>query len=284
MTVNNPPAEDNLRGQVALVTGGGRGLGRAFAQALANAGVSVAIMARSDDQLNETGQLIKAEGGICVPYSGDVTDERRVNDIVASVEKQLGPVSLLVNNAGLMSPPQPDWQADPTAWWGAVEINLRGPFLCARAVLPGMISRGHGRIINITSPAAHNRYLGASGYVASKAALSHWTNNLAFQVATYGIVVLAYAVAFVRTAMTEYLAYSADVQMAWEDSPRTIFEEGRDTPMAEAVDQFMFLAAGKADALSGCHLSNWDDLPKLVRHAEDIQHDGLYMLRLRTLS
>lgn len=168
-----------LAGQVALVSGGGRGLGRVFAQSLAAAGAAVAIVARSRDEVEETAARIDAAGGCAVALPLDVTDRGAVEAAVASVQRQLGPVDLLVNNAGVSGPLGPISSADPAAWWHALEVNLGGVFHCARAVLPAMIVRGRGRIINVSSSAGTVPWPYLSAYAISKAALLHFTENLA---------------------------------------------------------------------------------------------------------
>src|SRR5579871_6629304 len=154
--MNDPTTETRLplAGQVALVTGGSRGLGRAYALALADAGAFVAITARSEQGLAETVQQIEAQGARAVALLLDVIDADRVEQVVGQVQRQLGPIDLLVNNAGVMAPPGPDWEVDPGRWWHTFEVNVHGGFLCARAVLPGMITRRQGRIINVSSGAA----------------------------------------------------------------------------------------------------------------------------------
>ena len=112
-------------------------MGRAFAQALALAGAAVAVTARSPEQLNETVRLIESAGGRAVALVGDVADPEDVQRVVASVQQQLGPVDLLVNNAGMPGPLVPTWQAEPQTWWRTLEVNLRGPFLFTHQVLPG---------------------------------------------------------------------------------------------------------------------------------------------------
>ena len=145
--------KDDLRGQVAIVTGGGRGLGRTFAHALAAAGAAVAVVARSSDELAEVVASIRELGRRATAITGDVTDRQAVEHVVHETERQLGPVDLLVNNAAILRTPGPLWEVDPDEWWRTMEVNVRGPFLCARAVLPGMIERGRGRIINVASGA-----------------------------------------------------------------------------------------------------------------------------------
>ena len=154
------PTMPRLDGQVALVTGASRGLGRAFARILAAAGVTVAVAARSAAGVRTTAEEIRAQGCRAAAYELDVTDGAAVAQVVAAVTRDLGPIDLLVNNAGIMAPMGPDWLVDRDAWWRTFEVNVLGSFLCAQAVLPAMITRERGRIINISSPAAS----GASGY------------------------------------------------------------------------------------------------------------------------
>ena len=143
---------DELRGQVAIITGGGRGIGRAIARAFAAAGASVAITARSEDQLAETVSLIEQQGGRAFAHAADVTDRFAAELFVAETERLLGKVDLLVNNAGVAGPIGPLWENEPDERRRSFGVNVEGPFLYARAVLPGMVARGRGHVIN--SPAA----------------------------------------------------------------------------------------------------------------------------------
>jgi NAD(P)-dependent dehydrogenase (short-subunit alcohol dehydrogenase family) len=124
---------------VALVTGAGRGIGRTIALALAEAGVAVVALARSAHEVTETTALIDGIGGRAIGVIADVTDRSDVERAVQEALAILGPIDLLVNNAGVVGPSTPLWETDPDEWWRALEINLRGPLLCARAVLPAMI-------------------------------------------------------------------------------------------------------------------------------------------------
>ena len=129
----------SLSGKVAIVTGGGRGIGRVTAQRLASAGAKVAVAARSQDSLLETVEVIRQAGGQAIAIPVDVTNPVMVDDMVHRVEDAFGSADILVNNAGRFGPIGPMWEAEPEAWWGTMEANVRGAFLCARAVLPGMI-------------------------------------------------------------------------------------------------------------------------------------------------
>ena len=139
--------------QIVLITGGGRGLGRAIALGAAQVGAQVAVTARSMSELMETVELIRRAGGRALALPADVTDHHAVSGVIAAVESQLGPIDVLINGAGSFQALGNAAQVDPAEWWREVEINLRGPFVCAHAVLPGMIARRRGRIINIVSAA-----------------------------------------------------------------------------------------------------------------------------------
>ena len=281
--VNPTPATPHLAGQVALVTGAGRGLGRAFAHALAAAGAAVAVAARSAAGVAATAAAIQAQGCRAQAYTLDVTDAAAVAEVVAAVARDLGPIDLLVNNAGIMAPMGPDWLVDRTAWWRTFEVNVLGSFLCAQAVLPTMLARKQGRIINISSPAANGTSGYASAYNASKAAVSNWTENLAAVTHAHGISVFAYAPGFVRSDMTEHLAYAPEVQQWFGDSFAKIFEEGSDTPLELTVSVLMALATGQADALAGRHISDTDTPDQLLQQVEQIRQQELHVLRIRSL-
>ena len=271
----------DLSEQVALVTGGGRGLGRYFAQGLASAGASVAGVARSDDQLDETVHLVVEAGGQAAAYPGDVTDRQSVEEIVHEIEKAHGPIDLLINNAGVAAPVGPLWETDPEEWWRNNEINLRGPLLFSRYVLPGMISRGRGRIINVASGAGLAGIPYFSAYVTSKSALIRLTETLSLETRDYGFSVFTISPGTVRTSMSEGgLSPEARKWLPWFAK---IFEEGRDVPAELSVSLVLTLASGKADVLSGRYLSVTDSLDEIIESAEKIEQSGLYVLRLNRL-
>jgi NAD(P)-dependent dehydrogenase (short-subunit alcohol dehydrogenase family) len=275
----------DLNAQVALVTGGGRGIGRAIAVELAKAGAAIAVGARSADQLTETVVLIKNAGGRAIPLTVDVTDQCAVKNAVMATEQQLGPVDLLVNNAADDGQIGPLWDANPDAWWRCVEVNLRGPFLCARAAVPGMIARRRGRIVNVSSGAGLRAWRYTSAYAVSKAALIRLGENLAAETGEHGISVFNIDPGFVRTAMTEAAAASTGDQK-WRGGRmrRSLTGEGPLAPIPpqRAAELVLFLASGRADALSGCFISVHDDVAEMARRADEIQRDGLHTLRLRT--
>lgn len=126
-----------LSGQVAVVTGAGRGIGRAIADAQAKAGAKVALLARTAGEIEAAAATIGIEGGTARAYATDIVDREAVETVFAAIERDLGPVSLLANNAGSFTAFGPIWTVDPEAWWRDIEINVRGTFNCCRAAIPG---------------------------------------------------------------------------------------------------------------------------------------------------
>lgn len=268
----------SLTGQVALVTGGARGIGRAIAEALAAAGASVAVMARSADQVAETVSAIETNRGRALGIVGDVTDQAAVERAVEQVENALGAITLLVNNAAVLGTVGPSWEVDPDEWWRCQEINLRGPFLCARAVLPHMVKRRQGRIINVASVAGIVGLPYASAYFTSKAALIRYSEILAAETEAHGIAVFAIHPGDVETLMANTLRTEEVTQ--WLPWTVDYFAKNL-VPASRPADLVLWLAAGKGDALSGCYISIHDDLEALATQAATIRQDKLRHLRLR---
>ena len=266
-----------LAGQVGIVTGAARGLGRAFALALAQAGMSVAITDLNQDELRETLQLLGDEHALAL--ATDVSDSEQVSALVQHVTEKLGPIDLLVNNAALAGPSGPTWENDAQSWWRCQEVNLRGPFLLCHAVLPGMIARKKGRIINVASAAGTVSVPYLSAYVTSKAALIRFTETLAFEARPHGISIFAMHPGAVRTPMTEELLASAGKQ--WLPWLEYIFQQGQDETPEPGANLVLFLASGKADTLSGRLIMGPQDPAEMVNKADEIRQKDLFTLRLR---
>ncbi len=277
----NPIDDIDLTEQIALVTGGGRGIGRATAIALARAGAKVAIASRTESELRECASAIEAVGGTVLAHVANVTDQGPVDALVAAVEESLGPIDLLVNNAGLIGDYGPTWEADPDLWWQVMEANVRGTFLCSRAVLARMVPRRRGRIVNLSSSVAVGRFPHGSAYAVSKTAITRFTENLAGEAREHGISVFAIAPGTVLTAMTRHVLESS-LGQKWQPHLKDVFAEGRDVPPEVAAHLIVYLASGRADALTGRYLTVADDVPALVKRAREIGDRDLLTLRLRT--
>jgi NAD(P)-dependent dehydrogenase (short-subunit alcohol dehydrogenase family) len=250
---------ESLEGRVALVTGGGSGVGANIARALADAGMDVWVTGRSTARIESMAAEI---GGHAV--SGDVSRQ----DDVARWFEQAGPVDLLVNNAGVSGPTVTFEQEEPASWWQVFEINVRGVFLCCRAVVPLMLSRGGGRIVNVTSGAAYlpPRGFPSTAYGPSKAAVHRFSELLAAQLSPRRIFVFSISPGLVRTAMTD--SHFGD------DAPWT--------PPECAPRLVLALASGEFDALAGRYLHAEHDPPEVLRgRIEEIRAGDLNAIRLR---
>jgi NAD(P)-dependent dehydrogenase (short-subunit alcohol dehydrogenase family) len=258
---------------IALITGGGRGIGRGIALRLAKEGWDVAISARSADQLAETASL--AEGRV-LALAGDVADPAAVRALVQEVEAKLGVIDLLVNNAGTGGPLARFWETDPEAWWRCQEVNLRGPMLCCRAVLPGMIGRHSGRIVNVASGAGCRSYPDMSAYVASKTALIRFSEQLALELDGLGVSVFPIRPGVVRTAMVEEARHRVPII-------QKLLDDGADVSPDKVASLVLTLASGRADLLSGRLFSVHEDVDAIVSQAEAVRARELYLLRIQKL-
>jgi NAD(P)-dependent dehydrogenase (short-subunit alcohol dehydrogenase family) len=226
-------------GRTALITGGGRGLGRAFALGLAATGMAVAVVARTENELAETVRQVEAVGGRAEAFRADVSVPHDVAETVKAAERRFGRIDLLVNNAGVAGPIGPTWQTDAETWWSCLAVNLRGAFLCCQAVLPGMLARGHGRIINVASAAGEVAVPYMSAYNASKTAVIRFTETLAAELREHGIPVFAITPGPVRTAMTEELIATAEGKR-WLPWCERLFENREDVSVEPATTLVVF--------------------------------------------
>lgn len=256
-----------LNGQVALVTGAGRGIGRATAEALAAAGASVVIAARSAGQLAETAESIAAAGGAVMSRTVDVRDSEAIQDLVLETASRFGPISLLVNNAGTAGPAGNDWEVDAQAWWECIEVCVRGAFLCTQAVLPGMIALGGGRVIEMASLTGTRAYPPITATSVSKTALIRMSEGLAATAGPLGISAFAIHPGIVKTELL--LSYGMNI-------PESAY-----VPAALAAEMCVRLASGKYDALSGRFLTVNDDLDALVRDLRASSDSDKLTLRIQ---
>ena len=236
-----------LDGKVALVTGASRGIGRACAEAFAGEGARVATLSRSQTDL--PGMLA---------IRGDVGRPEDVERAFSEVERRLGPVDVLLNNAALLGPPQPLMEVDPAAWIETYRINIFGAMLCARRALPGMMARHRGKIVNVSSGAALVPIAGYSAYSSSKAALLHLSVCLAEEVKAYGINVNCVGV-WARTEMWEDQLRAAPMP-AVEDAAA----KGLRPTAEENTAAILFLASPASDHLTGQYLAT-NSLPDYAR-------------------
>jgi NAD(P)-dependent dehydrogenase (short-subunit alcohol dehydrogenase family) len=257
--------------QVALVTGGGRGLGRAVAVALAREGCAVAVTGRTPQDLDAT---VAQLGGRGLALPGDATDRAAVEEAVRRTTSELGPVDLLVANAGRFATGGPVWESDPDDWWRDVEVNLRGPLLAFAAVLPGMVARGRGRVVALGSGFGNRPFPHASAYSASKAALSRLVEATGDELAGTGVVALVASPGFVETEMTRgfppgFTAAHPDFADPGDD---------RWTPPDAFTSLVVRIAQGELDVLSGRFVHVTTDLDQAITAAAGSDRPGTLRL------
>jgi NAD(P)-dependent dehydrogenase (short-subunit alcohol dehydrogenase family) len=194
-----------LKGQVAIITGGGRGLGRAVAETLASLGASVVIASRNAPELDEVVKTIRKAGGHALAQTADVSDERQVEELVLATERWVGPASILVNNAGTIEPLASLARSDPALWLRNVSINIGGTYMATRAVIPGMLDRAFGRVISVSSTAAARPSRLLTAYSAAKAGVVQMTRSLALEIEGTGVTAVAYNPGPIDTRMQERL-------------------------------------------------------------------------------
>jgi len=259
--------------RTALVTGAGRGIGRRLALALAREGYALGLVARTRERLEEVADEARALGAPVTVAAADLVDATAVADAVARVEAGLasqGGIGLLVNNAGVIEHAELPFAADDVEdVWRVVETNVRGPLLATHAVLPGMLARGGGRVLNMNSGAGHRAMTSYTGYAISKGALARLTTQLHRQYAEAGLRVLDLAPGVVATDMTAAMPVHAE-RTDW-------------TSPQEVADLVLGFAAGDLDALSGRFVrAGVDTVASLREHAEAIVAADARTLRLAT--
>ena len=276
----------DLDGTVAVVSGGGRGIGRLLAARLARAGAAVGLIARSADELAATVAEVKRAGGTATAATADITDPHATAAAVTELRKRLGRADVLINNAGISGPIGPMSHVDAAQWWRTVEINLGGAVALTQLVLPDMIAAGKGRIINITSYAGVYRWPLMSAYAASKAALVKLTETLAEETRPYGVSVFSVDPGLLPIGLSEAaLRSTADAStpegrvLGWI---RDQLASGHGADPDHAARLILALAAGYGDRLSGRHLTVADSLDDLLDRIDQIERDDLHTLRLRT--
>lgn len=245
-------------------------------------------MARSKDQLDEVVAGIQADGGQALAVVGDVSNPGDVQRAAAQTQDRFGTVSVLVSNAGITGPYAPIWDSDPEEWWRTQEIHVHGAFLCTRAVYPGMVARGGGRIIFISSRAGERGNPNISAYQLAKTAQLRFAEILAAEGAAAGIRAWAVHPGNVLTAFSYEPQRRADAQKyvpAMGARMKAMTEDpSLGTPVSRVADLSVFLASGRGDKLSGRYFRAEEDWEEMARAADAIQQGDLYTLRLRTLA
>ncbi|MBQ16511.1 MAG: hypothetical protein CMJ65_05250 [Planctomycetaceae bacterium] len=246
----------SLQGQVAVVTGGGRGIGLACVRALARDGASVIIATPEDDERLAAVEELQSRGVDVLGTDTDVTCEEQVASMVAQASDRFGRIDILVNNAGIIGPTSPVQEIQRRDWDQVMAVNVTGSYLCCREVLPGMITRQSGRIINIASTAGKIGFPLRSPYAASKWAVIGLTKTLAAEVGRQGILVNAVCPGPIAgPRMDAIIAARAEKTGTPAEDVRATLEEstllGRLIPPEHIAEMVTFLASDRATSITG---------------------------------
>jgi NAD(P)-dependent dehydrogenase (short-subunit alcohol dehydrogenase family) len=242
-----------LKNKVALITGGGRGLGRATAVAMAQEGASVAILSRTGSELEETASLVEKAGGKALVLPADVADERAVRKAVSRTVSELGALHVLVNGAAVVGPAAPLHETDPDDWDYTLAVNLDGARQMCQEVIPHMIQAGGGRIINVTSGMADFAMPLFGSYSVSKAGLNHMTRIMAEELRSFDIQINGLDPGVMDTRMQEEIrGMGPDILgKALYDQFMSFKETGHLRPPGEVGMLAVFLASDHSVGITG---------------------------------
>jgi NAD(P)-dependent dehydrogenase (short-subunit alcohol dehydrogenase family) len=271
MNMHNGPGEARLDGQVAAVTGGGRGIGRATAITLAQAGASVIVTARTASEIEETAAQIRQEGGSAQAFPADVSDWDAMVRLAAETQRVFGPADVVVANAGVIEPVGDTWEVEPHDWARSLSINLTGTFYTVRAFLPRMVARGQGVLIFTSSGAATHPVAGWSAYCAAKAGLNHFVRNLAAEIdqRELDIRVHTFYPGIVDTAMQGRIRGKSAETFPGAEKYHSYYEQGWLRPPDEPAALVWWLATPMAAEFHGKAVSI-DDPSIRRRMADDL--------------
>ena len=258
-----------LAGQVALITGGARGFGKAIAKRLAAEGVSISITSRTQAELDSAAAEINNSGGKVLAVAGDAARPEDVERVVRATTEKLGPVTLLVNNAGIPGPFAPLWAADPEEWWYAQEVHTRAFFMLIRQVLPSMMERRSGRIIAVSAIASYRTDFAMSAYCVGKTAQNRLVQFVAVEAKDHGVSAFAIDPGFVITELAEITMRDPGAQRWKPDMMQHLRARKADPAAVHDLDRCsqrcVDLASGRYDELSGGYFELHESLDELLQ-------------------
>ena len=270
-----------LDGQIAVITGSGRGIGRAIALAYAREGAKLALAARSETELQETVSAVSELGAEAIAVRTDVTSQEDTEQLAHRVVKRFGRIDVLVNNAGNSGPVGPLHVNDIADWVNTINVNLTGTFLVCRAVIPVMLERSGGKIINLSGAGATNAWSNMSAYCSSKAAVVRLTEVLAQELDGKGITVNALGPGSVHTSMWDKMTEQA--AQAGADFIHQLglrVTSGGGASIDECAELAVWLASSESGVLTGRLISaTTDDFRGLPLRIAEIMAGDAYTLR-----
>lgn len=271
----------NPSGRVAVVTGAGGGIGRCISMALVEIGLVVVLIGKTRRKIEALAKCINKNEQVAHTIHADITNEMKIKQEILRIENEIGPVDILVNNAGVAGPHGPTWEIDTDEWKRCIETNLIGQFLCTFYILPKMISRKRGRIINIVSSAGIKPIPFASAYSVGKTAFIRFSEILASEVSKYGITVFALHPGRVHTSMIDIVMKKIDQNEWWGREFSRGFLQQDEVDKDSIARMIKSIASGCADPLSGRFLSVSDNLEDLLNNIEEINDKDSLILQIK---
>ena len=271
----------DLMGKVAVVTGASVSVGRELALEFARQGAKVVCAARREEKLQETVALIESESGEAIYIPTDVTKENQVIRLFEETQKHFGQIDVLYNNAGILSAVGASWEIPADVWWHNIEVNLFGTYLCCRTVLPYMIDRNTGVIINMDGGGGTTGpFAGGSAYGSSKAAILRFTESLARELERIGSNVLAVCLnpGFVRSELSEK-SVNTPYKAEWLPQVVHLLENDLGVPPDACAKTAVKLLDVIAPELNGRVFKNGTDYPKVAKNLEKIKAKNLLVLK-----
>ena len=269
-----------LKNKVAVITGAGRGIGKAISEGFAQEGAAVVLIARTKSELEKTTERIQTFGRRVLAIPADVSDSNSVDDFFKIVLEEFGGIDILVNNAGRQFPIGPLVENDTKDWIETIMVNLVGTVLCCKAVLPGMIERRQGKIINLSGGGATAPRPNFSAYAASKAAVIRLTETIADEVRPFNIQVNAIAPGAINTKMLDEVFAAGDAagEVALSQAKRQ--KQGGGDSLDMVVNLAVSLASDESGTLTGKLISaQHDPWREWAGKAEELNATPLYTIR-----
>ena len=271
-----------LDGQVAVITGAGRGIGREIALAFAREGARLALAARGEAELEQTVAAVSEAGGEAIALRTDVTSQIATERMARRTVERFGSIDVLVNNAGISGPIGSLQDNDIAEWVDTINVNLTGTFLVCRAIVPVMLEQGSGKIINLSGAGVANAWSNMSAYCSSKAAVVRMTEVLAQELEDKGITVNALGPGSVHTSMWEKMtdqAAEAGADFIHELGTRVL--SGGGASIDDCAELAVWLASAESGSLTGRIISaSADDFRNLAPRIPEIMAGDAYTLRV----